>query len=360
MKTSLSLLYFMLFVAGRVIVAQPDNMLAYINECLSYIDAGGSNNLQQEGLKNYFAASFSEVAFESTFRQTAEYSWDTVAYHYIRALYFLTKLNLPKARDACYHSGQTFVYAASADRNVMSRYGLTLQRINHLREFIDFGKHSSRRTLGFDGEKEVKGYTGYADLGEIPAFPWPPPQASTDYVMPTNIWSGVDTLGAVDDRLQQALDACGYFEQSYFAVPGGFALVTRLEQFNDDGTCRPGKDRWNISLKPTSFNMADYFRALFWGRKGRYRLIVFIVTDRVFAEKDEGIRGEDARQWLRTGAKYLTPTLAAQPFGKNHRCTALVYEFELEETLKEPRLLNPASQPGRIHIQASGLWDKFK
>ena len=64
---------------------------------------------------------------------------------------------------------------------------------------------------------------------EWPAFPWPPPMASTimnidDAAL--RIAGDSTTLGHVDERLVQALNAAGYVEKSYFAVPDGFALVT--------------------------------------------------------------------------------------------------------------------------------------
>ena len=355
-----AILCFVCLVGTYRVAAQPDNMLAYFEECLPYLDAGGDYNLRQDGVQIYFSEHFDLDAFEKTYQQTAEYSWDTVVYHYVRSLYFVSQPDLEEARQACYLAGLAFVSAAGPDRSVMSRLGLTLERINHLREFIDFDEYRSDKSFGFDGGKEIKGYAGYADIGQIPSFPWPPPQASTDYVLPRSVLQGIDTLGAIEVRLTHALDACGYAERSYFGVPGGFALVTRMEQFNDDGSCIKGSDRWNISLKPSSFDLADYLRALFWGRSGKYRIIVFIVTDQVVAESGHGAASGTARQWLRTGAKYLPPALAAKPFSRDHRCTALIYEFELKETLVNPILLNPASQPGLIHIQKSGILNNIK
>ena len=72
----------------------------------------------------------------------------------------------------------------------------------------------------------------------IPAFPWPPPRASTmmnieDAAL--RVAGDSTTLGQVDAELRAALNDAGYVDKSYFAVPDGFALVTRLEQIDDDG-----------------------------------------------------------------------------------------------------------------------------
>ena len=360
MKTILPLT--LLFISTSLAAQHPESMLGYLEECLSYIDAGGENNLDQAGVQNYFTTGFNKLLFDKTYEQTAEYGWDTVVYHYLNALWFLNKPNVGQARQECYKAGLSYAQTSAANRNVLARFGFTLHRLNHLREYIDFGEHINNKSLGFDGGKEVKGYTGYSDAstGGVPAFLWPPPQASTDCVLPQEMLSGVTTLGAADAKLTYALATCGYAEKSYFTVPGGFALVTRMEQFNDDGTCKPDNDRWNVSLKPSSFDLSDYFRALFWGRKGKYRIIVFIVTDQVFTEAETGASPATARQWLRTGAKYLPPSIAGQPFSVGHRCTALVYEFELKETLTEPRFISPATKPGLEHIQKSGIWKNIK
>ena len=75
-----------------------------------------------------------------------------------------------------------------------------------------------------------------------PSFPWPPPKASASSKVPDNFLRETETkqiLHDIDRRLALALDKAGYFEKSYFSVPDGFALVTRLEQINADGTPKP-------------------------------------------------------------------------------------------------------------------------
>lgn len=360
MKTTLTSL--LLFISISLAAQQPQSMLGYLEESLSYIDAGGENNLDQAGVQTYFTTRFDKAQFDKTFEQTAEYGWDTVIYHYLNALWYLCRPDSVRAKEELYKAGRAFVNTSPANRNVLSRSNLTIYRLNHLREYIDFGKHRSDKSIGFDGGKEVKGYTGYSDVGynTIPAFPWPPPQASTDYVLPKKMLAGITTLGQADEKISIALATCGYAEKSYFSVPGGFALVTRLEQFNEDGSCIPGSDRWNVSLKPSTFSLSDYFQALFWGRKGQYRIIVFIITDQPFYESKDRASQDAARRWLRTGAKYLPPDLSGQAFGPDHRCTVLIYEFILTESLTEPRFLNPATLPGLVHIQKAGILKKIK
>ncbi|MBV8774528.1 MAG: TonB family protein [Deltaproteobacteria bacterium] len=73
-------------------------------------------------------------------------------------------------------------------------------------------------------------------------FPWPPPKASARVVLPGRLFQESNQqlpLRAIDLKLSTALESAGYLERSYFAVPDGFALVTRLEQIDIDGTPKP-------------------------------------------------------------------------------------------------------------------------
>ncbi len=67
----------------------------------------------------------------------------------------------------------------------------------------------------------------------FPEFPWPP-ESSATVVLPSAFLAKAVRrhLENVDQILASALAACGYYDRSYYAVPSGFALATRLEQIN--------------------------------------------------------------------------------------------------------------------------------
>jgi hypothetical protein len=62
-----------------------------------------------------------------------------------------------------------------------------------------------------------------------PEFPWPPPRASATATFPLSLLveQNQDTVyfEEIDQKIGSALEQCGYFERSYYAVPGGFAIV---------------------------------------------------------------------------------------------------------------------------------------
>jgi hypothetical protein len=117
---------------------------------------------------------------------------------------------------------------------------------------------------------------------QFPEFPWPPPKASTFTTLSDEYFRKSDEeivlLRDVDNQLSKALEDAGYAEKSYYAVPDGFALASRLEQINPDGTPKPELERWTIKHRPlTKFSLSSYIRALFTSQPGYFRVIVFVI-----------------------------------------------------------------------------------
>jgi hypothetical protein len=196
---------------------------------------------------------------------------------------------------------------------------------------------------------------------EIPAFPWPPPKASASEVVPSDffIHGGRPSLGQVANQVDDALDETGYLERSFFWVPDGFAMVTRLEQINSDGTVKEGAERWGsetTSLK--DFSLTSYLTALFTAQPGYYRIIVFIVSPHPFSQSNINIEEEEAKAWLHKGLNKLPPSLADHQFSADYSCTALIYEFL--KTRQQTNLMIPSPQQGRTHLQLAGLWEALK
>ena len=95
---------------------------------------------------------------------------------------------------------------------------------------------------------------------------WPPPRPSTRRTLARHLLTGsaaAPTLEYVSGRLQAALEGNGYVEYSYYSVPGGFALATRLERIHPDGRSMTVPKRWQVAHEPlTRFDLAEYLRAL--------------------------------------------------------------------------------------------------
>ncbi len=199
----------------------------------------------------------------------------------------------------------------------------------------------------------------------IPAFPWPPALASASTKIPSAFLVNEDataTLAQVAGTLENALDNAGYIERSYYAVPKGFALVTRLEQVNPDGTPKPIPDRWAVQMtSPKVFSLASYLQALFTAQEGHFRIIALIVTSAPFAQNPNVIvEREDAMEWLSTGAQTLPASIGSLPYGERHHCVALIYEFEQPTRNHEASFKMLSALSGIEHLRKAQLWEMLE
>jgi hypothetical protein len=191
---------------------------------------------------------------------------------------------------------------------------------------------------------------------DIPKFPWPPPAASATYVLPLRSYlgEGPRTLKDADVLITKTLRTAGYVERSYYGVPEGFALVTRLEQINDNGTPKALPDRWSVEApRLTTFSFSEYLSALFSAPHGYYRVIVFVITPVPFYQVDAQVTGAMAEAWLTHGLNGLPSSIAALPYTSDAACTALVYEFQRAQG--QPSILVPGRLDGLTHLRKSGI-----
>lgn len=183
-----------------------------------------------------------------------------------------------------------------------------------------------------------------------PSFPFPPPAASAQDVISKRFIIG-NTLGDFDKKIHKTLEALGYFEKSYYAVPNGFALVTRLERRKDNEPVPydlPG--RWDINVTAAVHSIKDYIQYLFTAPKGYFRVITFIVTDQpVKGDEAKNINRNQALAWFKTGATTLPFDIAATHMNIRYNCTVLIYEFEKSENT-EAKFISTSSFQGRAHL----------
>lgn len=164
------------------------------------------------------------------------------------------------------------------------------------------------------------------------------------------------TLGDVARHLDLALARVGYSERSYYAVPGGFALATRLEQITPDGAPKPDPQRWSTTLpEQPVFSLGDYLRVLFAAPRGDYRVIVFIVTDQAFATSARIATNAQAEAWLAGGMDRLPRALRAIAFDANFEASALVYQFRKTAHSDPPIALDSSAASAARQLDRSGI-----
>jgi hypothetical protein len=196
---------------------------------------------------------------------------------------------------------------------------------------------------------------------QLPQFPWPPPAASALYVMPPELLVGraakaKGTLSDVADKITGALEGAAYFERSFYSVPNGFAMVTRLERIRQDGS--PDAFRWVDVDTEQNFSLARYLRGLLFSDPGHFRLIVFVVTDRPFSATGAPLGIAESKTLLSQGFNTIPRSTSAITVSADHQCSVLIYEFEKEKDRK-PKFVAHSAIPARQHLEKAMVWSAF-
>jgi hypothetical protein len=163
-----------------------------------------------------------------------------------------------------------------------------------------------------------------------------------------------DAIGDVMTVVEGALNAQGYHDRSYWSVPGGAALATRLERINKHGEALEVPTRWPTSKLEADFSLATYLKSLFYTEPGLFRVIVFVLSTEPIIPSERTTTSDEALDWLRRGMVTLPREIATQSVDPAHRLTALIYEFEKVEGA-EAIVLAPGRITGRAHLRSAGL-----
>lgn len=165
------------------------------------------------------------------------------------------------------------------------------------------------------------------------------------------------TLESVSDQLDSELERRGY-TSGFFCVPGGFAMATKLERIRGDKRPYPGDARWVtdpqglLDLRE-GFSMKRVFDALVNADPGRYRMMIFFVTDRQVTPTNQP--PTTAILSLPDNAPDEVPAYFNElPYTAAHRVRVLIYEFARPAVGAEPRVVRPTVST-RVHLERAGL-----
>jgi hypothetical protein len=186
------------------------------------------------------------------------------------------------------------------------------------------------------------------------------PRSSADHVITAEVIKACNReniqLKHIDSVLVQAMGKCGYSERSYYCVPGGFALATRMERIDENAYPVSEMQRFNIENRPMiDFSFEGLIKALFTANPGYFRTIVFIVTDSVYLEKDTTVTKQEVLAWVKDGGKTLPTQIGQLSFTNSTYVVALVYEFIKNRSNDTAVLTMPSKHQGLIHLKNAGL-----
>ncbi len=192
----------------------------------------------------------------------------------------------------------------------------------------------------------------------IPVYPvWPPESPTWQFSLDRYIGSREGlSLGTAGSRLQAAFESAGYLEHSYYAVPGGFAIVTRIEQMDSAGNRLRGSERYELPGQRVRDSLTNILYSLFVNAPpGYYRYIVVVVSVRPFATRDRLLDDDEALRRLRRGANRLSSVYRRVPFTDDYNVDALIYEFRWDGGDSPVRMLEPGRVSPQDHLTRTGL-----
>jgi hypothetical protein len=228
--------------------------------------------------------------------------------------------------------------------------------IEHRRDIIRTGwRRADTHVQIQNGTMAFDGGSNDASSIPLPSFPWPPPQCFQRKTLSDPLRTNrLSPLGDTDRKLR-ALDACGYTQRSYFQTPGGFAMVTQLEQFRSDGS-PSGQYRWtDYPIRENFDGLWSYLKALVVPNPGRFRIFVFVVTNVAYNQSATRVNKQDAVAWLGQGLNRLPVKVAKTALDDDHYLDVLIYEFEAPESTKRCSQKCPSFLNAGTHLSGSGL-----
>ncbi len=189
-------------------------------------------------------------------------------------------------------------------------------------------------------------------------LPWPPPPPSAYVKIDKAMFPcQACTLGVIDDQLRSALLAAGYDSFSYYGVPGGFALITRIEQIDNNGLTLSGQDRWSVEVRART--LSDMFKALIFAPIGHFRIIAFIISSVPVTFDQYNAKLADIEKWSSSGSSRLPDDFRSNLFTDSHEVEVMIYEFS-KSTNNAPPVTIPGRWTTHIHLSHTKFIDYMR
>jgi len=278
--------------------------------------------------------------------------------HTLSSLY----VNLDRNKVSNYYLNP-FNYTTEENRKLIRKINVipplyTIVRPKHPRSKVIIGKRGIAKYSPDDIHKKMNpDIFSYEVCNDIGSSLYPPPIASAVVPDIPLISRTSSKMSDIDLMLTKALYSCGYRELKYYTIPKGFAIVTGIEQIDNEGRPLPEPDRWSSQTKfIDKFSLTEYVKALFKADKGYFRIIVFIVTSDNISFSDNKITKNTARSWFNSGNFRLSKRLKSAVYTRKHTLNAFIYEFEVNENNNEPVLSLPSPNRGEKHLKQTNIW----
>lgn len=109
-----------------------------------------------------------------------------------------------------------------------------------------------------------------------------------------------------------------------------------------------------LALGVMPFSLWDFVKGLLFADPGRFRLIVFIISDQPFAATGKALTAPQGEELLLRG--FNAPLLDPKwPFSRRHEVSVLVYEFEKKRN-HDAVQVTPGKLLARTHLEKANVW----
>lgn len=210
--------------------------------------------------------------------------------------------------------------------------------------------------VDLDGCPEILNSRG----SKIKELKLPAPTPTEFEVFDASFFEGIQTMEDLDKTLKASLRKNGYKGNKYLYVKNGFALITDIEQIDENGNIVSQEGRWDDKIwQDEGFSITSFIKNLFMAQPGYYRCFVFIVTSDSYSYTTQDFTEKVIEEKYEEGTVVLPEVLKSKPFTKRHTVSLNVYEFiklEHENTIK----YNIKSEVSGSHIDKSKLVDFLK
>jgi hypothetical protein len=188
---------------------------------------------------------------------------------------------------------------------------------------------------------------------------WPPPGATSSWLAEP---AAPSTLGEAALRIRDSLRAAGYTDQRWLPIgvhyEHGFAVTTRLERVDDDGTPGPSSERW-LSAYPgaVSLRWLDGSATPFLPSRGRYRVLLVAFTDLHIRPPGRPDRWDETTAMEGPDPDMAPPELPTlRVVSGRYRVGFYVYEYEASGGQGDGTFVDhDARVPAKAHLERSGL-----
>jgi curli biogenesis system outer membrane secretion channel CsgG len=185
-------------------------------------------------------------------------------------------------------------------------------------------------------------------------IPWPPPRASSIGDVTGSFTRSMQLTG-YDKQIRAVLTRKGYSNLNYFStnVPNGFVITTNVERLAPNGN----PHRYGRMLKSTLVgSLIEYVKLLIRGDTGRFRVLVFIVSDQPPFIPPYVAKQVDLDRWKNNARSILSEQTASIPASYDMKVWLFVYEFVSSKSKSGDLIAdNEGAFPFSLHKRFLGL-----